>query len=69
MALFSKLEGTAMRIRHLRNGVEQPPLAMDNHYDFNYQSLLVFDEPRTVEAVWQPSYALALILIYDFKKQ
>lgn len=30
-----------IRTRHFRNGVEQEPIQVDDHYDFNYQSFRI----------------------------
>ncbi|XP_077980021.1 DBH-like monooxygenase protein 1 homolog [Glandiceps talaboti] len=35
--LHSHLAGRAIRVRHIRDGVELPNVMVDNHYDFNYQ--------------------------------
>ena len=35
--LHSHLAGHGLRIRHVRDGVELPYLAVDNSYDFNFQ--------------------------------
>lgn len=35
--LHSHLAGRKLKLRHIRSGKELPPLAQDNHYDFNYQ--------------------------------
>ncbi|XP_060522348.1 MOXD1 homolog 1 [Cylas formicarius] len=35
--LHSHLAGRKLKLRHLRAGKELPPLAQDEHYDFNYQ--------------------------------
>lgn len=35
--LHSHLAGRKLKLRHIRAGKELPPLAQDNHYDFNYQ--------------------------------
>lgn len=40
-----------MRVRHVRNGIELPPLMQDERYDFNYQNVLHFREPKTVMPV------------------
>jgi hypothetical protein len=43
--------GAAIRVRHIRNGTELPPLFQDNSYDFNYQSPIVFETPKTLAFV------------------
>ncbi|RZC38667.1 MOXD1 -like 1 [Asbolus verrucosus] len=35
--LHSHLAGRKLKLRHIRAGKELPPLAQDDHYDFNYQ--------------------------------
>ncbi|XP_064213511.1 MOXD1 homolog 1 [Tribolium castaneum] len=35
--LHSHLAGRKLKLRHIRAGRELPPLAQDEHYDFNYQ--------------------------------
>lgn len=35
--VHAHLYGKKIKLRHIRNGVELPALAEDNHYDFNYQ--------------------------------
>lgn len=35
--LHSHLAGRKLKLRHVRAGKELPPLAQDDHYDFNYQ--------------------------------
>ncbi|KAK3586453.1 hypothetical protein CHS0354_001836 [Potamilus streckersoni] len=37
IAQHSHLLGRAIKTRHLRNGIELSPLAIDPHYDFNFQ--------------------------------
>ncbi|XP_070581118.1 DBH-like monooxygenase protein 1 homolog [Ptychodera flava] len=46
--LHSHLAGRAIRVRHIRDGVELPMLAQDEHYDFNYQEFVHFKEEVTV---------------------
>lgn len=43
--------GRQIRLRHIRNGVEQPPLFEDNNYDFNYQSMRIKTNPVKVYPV------------------
>ena len=31
--------GTAMALRHIRNGVELEPIDVNEHYDFNFQQI------------------------------
>lgn len=40
--------GKKMRTRIIRDGIELPWLAVDNHYDFNYQASRPFQEYRKV---------------------
>lgn len=42
--LHSHLLGHAMRVRHFRGGAEQPVLAEDNNYDFDYQYTRIIGE-------------------------
>ncbi|XP_069743135.1 DBH-like monooxygenase protein 1 homolog isoform X2 [Narcine bancroftii] len=44
--LHSHLAGRALRIRHYRNSVEQPLLAYDNEFDFNFQEFRYLNEER-----------------------
>ena len=46
--LHAHLAGTAISLRHIRDGVELEPLDVNEHYDFNYQQMHMFDEPRTL---------------------
>ena len=39
--LHSHLAGSAMRLRHIRDGKELTPILEDKHYDFNYQVRLI----------------------------
>ncbi|CAG7696652.1 unnamed protein product, partial [Allacma fusca] len=48
-------------LRHIRNGIELPPLARDNHYDFNYQQYKRL--PHEVEIL--PGDELILECDYD----
>ncbi|XP_070581119.1 DBH-like monooxygenase protein 1 homolog [Ptychodera flava] len=48
--LHSHLAGRAIRLRHIRDGVELPMLAQDEHYDFNYQEYVHFKEEVTIRA-------------------
>jgi len=34
-----------MVIRHIRNGVEMPPIVRDDYYDFNYQDEVLLNQP------------------------
>ncbi len=43
----SHLVGRALRLLHVRNGTELPPIVEENSYDFNYQEILHL--PREVE--------------------
>ncbi|KAJ8300644.1 hypothetical protein KUTeg_022163, partial [Tegillarca granosa] len=42
------LLGRKIRTRLVRNGVEQEPIASDNHYDFDYQDFRLLKEERTI---------------------
>ncbi|XP_077980386.1 DBH-like monooxygenase protein 1 [Glandiceps talaboti] len=48
--LHSHLAGHAIRVRHIRDGVELPNILVDNHYDFNYQEMRTLRE----EVIIQP---------------
>jgi len=43
-ALHSHTAGVALKLRHIRNGVELEPLGINEHYDFDYQKITMFDE-------------------------
>ncbi|CAL1547319.1 unnamed protein product, partial [Lymnaea stagnalis] len=47
--LHSHLLGRKIRTRHIRNGVELPPILEDNAYDFNYQETRILTEERVVK--------------------
>ncbi|XP_059837559.1 DBH-like monooxygenase protein 1 homolog isoform X1 [Hypanus sabinus] len=46
--LHSHLAGRALRIRHFRNSVEQPLLAYDHEFDFNFQEFRYLKEERVL---------------------
>ncbi|XP_013382662.1 DBH-like monooxygenase protein 1 [Lingula anatina] len=46
--LHTHLAGTAIYMRHFRNGTELPYIAYDENYDFNFQEYRYFTEPVTV---------------------
>ncbi|XP_072355246.1 DBH-like monooxygenase protein 1 homolog isoform X2 [Scyliorhinus torazame] len=46
--LHSHLAGRALRIRHFRNDVEQPLLAHDDEFDFNFQEFRYLKEERVL---------------------
>ena len=37
--LHAHTVGTAMTLRHIRNGVELEPIDVNEHYDFNFQQI------------------------------
>jgi hypothetical protein len=49
LKLFS---GTKIILRHIRNGIELPPLLKDDHYDFNYQSPMAIERVEKLQAVF-----------------
>ena len=38
--LHSHLVGRKIVLKHIRDGIELPPILEDNNYDFNYQVLI-----------------------------
>jgi hypothetical protein len=52
-ALFhhSHLLANGMKTRLIRNGVEQPPIANDENYDFNFQAANVLQKEVTIKSV------------------
>eukprot|EP00062_Callorhinchus_milii_P013958 gi/632962755/ref/XP_007897496.1/ PREDICTED: DBH-like monooxygenase protein 1 [Callorhinchus milii] len=46
--LHSHLAGRALRTRHFRHGVEQPLLAHDDEFDFNFQEFRYLQEERVL---------------------
>ncbi|OXA42075.1 DBH-like monooxygenase protein 1 [Folsomia candida] len=44
--LHTHLSGRKIVLKHIRNGVELAPIALENNYDFNYQQVRVVDPPR-----------------------
>ncbi|CAL8092372.1 unnamed protein product [Orchesella dallaii] len=48
LLLHAHLTGKGITLRHIRNGKELPPIAQDNHVDFNYQHYRTLKEERTV---------------------
>ena len=51
VALHSHLLGVNIKLRHFRNGKELPPIAKDEHFDFNYQYMKILKNPVTVKPV------------------
>ena len=51
--LHSHLAGYGIRVRHIRNGVELPPISVDSTYDFNYQYMRTLPKEVLVQAVGQ----------------
>lgn len=49
VVLHSHLAGKKLRLRHIREGRELPPVAEDGNYDFNYQQARVL--PREVSVL------------------
>jgi hypothetical protein len=43
--------GAGLKTRHIRNNIELPPIAEDDHYDFDYQDIRVLKEERLVSRV------------------
>ncbi|CAH0564397.1 unnamed protein product [Brassicogethes aeneus] len=46
--LHSHLAGRKLKLRHIRGGRELPPLAQDEHYDFNYQQSRTLSQDTTI---------------------
>lgn len=46
--LHSHLAGRKLKLRHIRGGRELPPLAEDEHYDFNYQQSRALSQDTTI---------------------
>ncbi|CAK8671994.1 unnamed protein product [Clavelina lepadiformis] len=46
--LHSHLAGRKMKLRHIRNGTELPPITNDQSYDFNFQETRVISPERVV---------------------
>uniref|UniRef100_A0A914WP50 DOMON domain-containing protein n=1 Tax=Plectus sambesii TaxID=2011161 RepID=A0A914WP50_9BILA len=46
--LHTHLLGAAIKVRVIRNGVEQRPMMKDDHYDFNYQNPILLLDPTEV---------------------
>lgn len=46
--LHAHLTGRRITLRHIRDGKELPPIAQDNHIDFNYQHYRMLHEEVTV---------------------
>ena len=49
--LHTHLLGTAIRVRHFRDGIELKPLDQDNSYDFNFQETRLLPEEVTIKKV------------------
>ena len=49
--LHSHTAGYGMRVRHVRDGVELPPIGVDNSYDFNFQEFRTPVQEIVVKAV------------------
>ena len=49
--LHSHLAGYAIRLRHFRNGVELPPISVDDSYDFNFQETRILEKEVVVKMV------------------
>ena len=59
--LHAHLAGRGVRVRHIRDGVELPPLAEDHTYDFDFQEFrappggeTVVKPVSTTEYSWRP---------------
>ena len=50
--LHSHLAGRAIRVRHIRDGVELPPIMTDDSYDFNFQETRLLPKEIVVKRVW-----------------
>jgi len=46
--LHAHTVGASINFRHIRGGVEQEPVEINENYDFNFQQLTVLEEPRTL---------------------
>jgi len=47
----SIVSGRKVRLRQIRDGVEQPPITSDNNYDFSYQEYRRLQNPVKVYPV------------------
>ena len=50
-----------MHVRHIRSGVELKPIMSDDHYDFNYQSTIMFPRPVII----MPNDEIIFECVYD----
>lgn len=63
--LHSHLLGRSLKIRHFRNGSELPPIAGDDHYDFNFQEYRYISPEVTI----LPDDHLTVECIYDSRER
>ena len=49
--LHSHVAGRAIRVRHIRNGIELPPILVDDSYDFNFQETRLLPQEVVVKVV------------------
>ena len=49
--LHAHLLSVKIRTRHFRDGIELPPIAKDDFYDFNYQDVRILPEEVIVKRV------------------
>lgn len=61
--LHTHLAGRKTYIRHIRDGVELPEIARDDHYDFNFQEYHTLDKEINIA----PGDSLINVCIYDTK--
>ncbi|XP_077992068.1 DBH-like monooxygenase protein 1 homolog [Glandiceps talaboti] len=47
--LHAHLAAVSVKTRHFRNGIEQPLIASDDTYDFNYQEMRYMNEPIIIK--------------------
>ncbi|CAL8072003.1 unnamed protein product [Orchesella dallaii] len=62
--LHAHLTGRKIILRHIRNGKELPPIAQDNHVDFNYQHYRMLKK----EVIVLPGDELITACTYDTEK-
>ena len=46
--LHAHTTGTALSLRHIRDGVELEPLEVNDHYDFDFQQTTMYSEHVTI---------------------
>ena len=61
MGFHTHLIGTALKIRHFREGEELPLLAKDDHFDFNFQEGRHLPQEVTIKRVSWNSFIIILL--------